>query len=202
MKPLGSVAAVVAAILEEADAEADAIDRDAAASIAALPSLAHDGPLPEDVSTIAAARERARIAVAQEDWEDARAALSAREAWFARAVEAGRCRLGSLETATARRSHLAALAREALDRLPAGPIEIAVSAADASLLDDDWKRGVFAPEDAARVSIATEVIDGGLVARTADGRVQFDNTWSARAERLQATWRSALADLYEHGWPP
>lgn len=201
MKGLGSVAAVVAAILEEADAEVEAIDRDAAAAIAALPVLPHDGAAPEEAAAIAAARERARIAVAHENWEDACAALSDREAWIARAVEAGRCRLRALDTTAARRGHLAALAREAIDRLPAEPIEIVVSEADASLLDDDWKRSAFAPDDGARVSISVDGVDGGLLARTAGGRVQFDNTWSARAERFQAAWRSALADLYEPGRP-
>jgi vacuolar-type H+-ATPase subunit E/Vma4 len=201
MKGLGSVAAVVAAIREDADAEVEAIDRDATASIAALPALPREGATPEDVAEIAAARERARIADAHEDWEDARAALSDREAWIARAVEAGRCRLRALDTAAVRRDHLAALAREAIERLPAERLEIVVSNADASLLDDDWKRDAFAPADAARLSIAVDGADGGLVARTADGRVQFDNTWAARADRLHATWRAALADLYEQGRP-
>jgi vacuolar-type H+-ATPase subunit E/Vma4 len=201
MKGLGSVAAVVAAILEDADAEVEAIDRDAAASIAALPALPREGSTPDDAAAIAAARERARIAVAHEDWEDARAALSDREAWIARAVDAGRCRLRALDTAAARRDHLAVLAREAIECLPAERLEIVVSAADKPLLDDDWKRRAFAPDDAARVSIAVDGVDGGLVARTADGRVQFDNTWPARAERLHATWRAALADLYESGRP-
>jgi vacuolar-type H+-ATPase subunit E/Vma4 len=201
MKGLGSVAAVVAAILEDADAEVEAIDRDAAASIAALPALPREDTGLEDAAAIAAARERARIAVAHEDWEDARAALSDREAWIGRAVEAGRGRLRALDTAAARRNHLAALAREAIERLPAGPLEIVVSEADAPLLDADWKRGALRPDDAARVSIAVDGVDGGLVVRTADGRVQYDNTWTARAERLQPVWRSALAELYEQGRP-
>jgi hypothetical protein len=32
--------------------------------------------------------------------------------------------------------------------------------------------------------------------RTADGRASFDNTYDARAARLQAKWRSALAAIY------
>jgi vacuolar-type H+-ATPase subunit E/Vma4 len=199
MKGLGSVAAVVAAILEEADAEVDAVDREAAAAIAALPPAPGDDAAPEDAAAIAAARERARLAVAHEDWEDARAALSDREAWVTRAIEVGRCRLLTLDAVAVRRDQLAALAREAIDRLPEGPVEVLVAECDVALLDDDWKKATFGSGEGARVSIAVGAIEGGLIARAAGGRVQFDNTWPARAERFHAAWRSALADLYEKG---
>jgi vacuolar-type H+-ATPase subunit E/Vma4 len=200
MKALGSVAAVAAAILEDADAEVEAIGREAAASIAAMPAVPADGAAPASAA-VAAARERARIAVAQEDWEDARAALGSREAWVGRAVEAGRCRLRAPDTVSSRRNRLGALAREAIDRLPAESIEIVAAETDALLLDDGWKRATLTPAEAVRVSIVVGSVDGGLIARTADRRVQFDNSWAARAERFQSTWRAALADLYEHGWP-
>ena len=196
MKALGSVAAVVAATLEDADAEVDAIDREAAAAIAALPRGDGAADRPEDTAAIAAARERARIAIAHEDWEDARAAIGEREAWLTRALEIGRRRLAMPEAPALRRDRLALLAREAIERLPAGPIEIVVAEADVPLLDADW-RSTLAPNDPAQIAIVAGPIDGGLLARTRDGRAVFDNTWTARAERLQSIWRAALADVYD-----
>lgn len=200
MKALGSIAAVIAAVLEDSDAEAAAIEREAADTIAALPR----GPAAAailDEAAIAEARERARIALAHEDWEDVREAISEREAWLARAIEAGRIQLGASEAPEPRRERLLMLAREAIARLPGGPIEIAVGEADAPLLDAEW-RAALLPASPDQILIVTAAIDGGVLARTRDGRASFDNTWPARAERLESTWRAALADLYDHAAAP
>ena len=87
--------------------------------------------------------------------------------------------------------------REAIARLPAGPLEIVVSEADAAVLDREWLGGVFGPGAVETPLVVTGAIDGGCVVRLRDGRASFDNTYAARAERLQSVWRAALADVYE-----
>jgi vacuolar-type H+-ATPase subunit E/Vma4 len=143
-----------------------------------------------------AARARARIAAAHDDWEDARVAISEREVWLARALDVGRAQLAAPQGPAVRRDDLARLAREAIDRLPPGRLEILVSAADAPLLNAEWTAAVGGDRQ-ADVTVGVGQVEGGCIVRTADGRAVFDNTWPARHERLQATWRSAMADVYE-----
>jgi vacuolar-type H+-ATPase subunit E/Vma4 len=199
MKPVGSVAALVAAVQDDAAAEADAAENEADQAVARI--LAdHAGRLPsgsDDRRAIDAARDRARVRVAQEDWEDARDAIAEREAWIAKAVEIGKRRLGEPQTPEERRRLLSSLAREAIVRLPPGPLEIVVAEADAPALDRDWRAGLVAPADPDQVRIVIAPIGGGLVLRSGDGRATFDNTFAARANRLESAWRAALADLYE-----
>ena len=71
MKPLGSVAAVVAAIREDASAEAEALDCQAQAEIDRIrTSEASDVvTIPDRERKLAAARQHARVRLAHEDWE-------------------------------------------------------------------------------------------------------------------------------------
>jgi vacuolar-type H+-ATPase subunit E/Vma4 len=39
--------------------------------------------------------------------------------------------------------------------------------------------------------------DAGCIARSADGRVTFDNTVEARERRCRTEWRAAVARLYD-----
>jgi vacuolar-type H+-ATPase subunit E/Vma4 len=142
------------------------------------------------------------MAAARDDWEDARSALSEREEWLGRALELGRAQLAAAAPPGERRNDLARLAREAIDRLPPGPTEIVVSAADEPLLGPEWRAALAAPADPGTIAIVTGPVEGGCLVRSIDGRAVFDNTWPARAERLQAVWRSALADVYERAISP
>jgi vacuolar-type H+-ATPase subunit E/Vma4 len=199
MKPLGSIAALVAAVRDDATAEADAIENDAAQAVARL-LAEHETPLPsgsDDRRAIETARERARVRIAQEDWEDARDAIAERETWMRRAIEIGKRRLSEPRTPEERRTTLLALAREAIVRLPPGPLEVVVAEGDAAALDRDWRAALVAPADPDAVRVVTASIDGGLLLRSGDGRAMFDNTFTARADRLESAWRAALADLYE-----
>lgn len=199
MKPLGSIAALAAAVRDDALAEADAISADANTAVAQITSDARNCPPTPGAADpmVSAARDRARIRVAQEDWHDARDAVAQREAWIQRVITQGARQLQERPTAADTKLILTALAREAIARLPAGAIEIAVAAADAPLLDRSWRASISPSGDADRVTIITAPIDGGCIARSADRRASFDNTYAARTERLQSKWRAELADFYE-----
>lgn len=199
MKPLGSVAAVIAAIREDAAVEVDGIIRQADADVAGLRAedAAHLITFPEGDMQIAAARERSRSRLAQEDWLDTRAAIDEREAWLARAVDLGRQRLDDAAAPAVRRQRLARLTKECLERLPLGALELIVSAGDASLLDDSWRAALMSPAELLSLTVVPGNVDGGCIVRTADGRASFDNSYPARADRLRTAWRAALAKLYE-----
>jgi vacuolar-type H+-ATPase subunit E/Vma4 len=199
MKPLGSLAALLAAIRDDAAAEVEAIQRDADAAVARL--AADDAACPPppggDTPVLAAARDRSRVRIAQEDWHDARDAIAEREQWMARVVELGTAHLLERPTTAQRRAELGALAREAVARLPAGAIELVVDEAAANDLDDDWRAALAASRGGDPITIVTAAVNGGCLARSADGRAAFDNRYAARAERLQAQWRAELAAIYE-----
>lgn len=197
MKPLGSLAALLAAVRDDGAAEAEAIAREADTAVARITGDAAGCPAPAgDDAALAAARDRARVRMSQEDWDDTREALAEREEWIAKAVSLGTKQLRERQPAEHTLAELAALAREAITRLPPGAIDIVVSEADARLLDGEWRAAV-SPADPDRVSIVTGRVEGGCIARSADGRASFDNTYAARADRLQAAWRAELAELYE-----
>ena len=198
MKPLGSVAAVIAAIREDAGVEVDGIVRQADADVARLRAedAAHLITCPEGDMQIATVRERARTRLAQEDWLDTRAAIDEREAWLARAVERGRQRLDDAAPAV-RRQRLARLTEECIERLPSGALELIVTADDASLLDDGWRAALMNTAELRSLSVVPGDVDGGCVVRTADGRASFDNSYRARADRLRTAWRAELAKLYQ-----
>ena len=201
MKPLGSVAAVVAAVREDAQAEVDAVERDATEAVARF----EDGPGasapgPEHAAAIVAARERARTRIAQEDWEDTRAALDERESWIAEVEALGRKRLlnarSNGRSYQARQQALVRLAVEGISRLPSGPVVIVVTADDAALLDETVRQHIER-DNSSPITVVTRDVGGGCIIQSADGRAVFDNTYDARIDRLQAQWRSSLLDLYE-----
>ena len=199
MKPLGSIEALVAAVRDDAAAEAEALNAAAAAKEAAITAdpLSCPPHAGDERRALAVARDRARVRVSQEDWNDARETVAQREEWIQRVVAEGSKQLQERLAAADARAALAVLAREAISRLPAGPIELAVAEADAPLLDRDWCATISPTGNAGDLRIVSERITGGCISRSADGRASFDNSYEARIERLQALWRAALADLYE-----
>jgi vacuolar-type H+-ATPase subunit E/Vma4 len=199
MKPLGSVAAVIAAIREDAAAEAEAVAARATEDVARIRALqASDAvTIADRESRLAAARRDAQTRLAQEDWEDRRDAVALREEWLERALDLGRRLLAKPDDDAARRARLTALAAEGLARLPGRSCEVVVCEADAALLGPDWCRGLAAAAGRDEVRVASGPIDGGCILRTPDGRASFDNTYGTRARRFQPAWRAALAELYE-----
>jgi vacuolar-type H+-ATPase subunit E/Vma4 len=184
VKTLGSTASVIAAMREDAAAELERIEGEAHGRIAAL-EAAPDGPAvaPGREERIAAALRAAREAAAREDLEDARAALLARERWFAQVTEAGRT---LLDARPDRRAVLASLAREAFDALPPGPRTLHLSPCDVAFADETLLAGATLGEPVA--------IAGGCIARC--GSVSADNSFEERARRLEEKVRSALGKLY------
>jgi vacuolar-type H+-ATPase subunit E/Vma4 len=200
MKPLGSVAAVVAAIREDAAAEAEAIEARALTDVERIRALQASDvvTISDRESRLTAARRQAQMRLAQEDWEDTRDAVALREEWINRALEVGRKALTNDEDIEARRDRLAALAVEGLARLPGPVCEMVVSDADVGVLGPDWRRDVARATGRDDVRVTAGPVNGGCILRTPDGRMSFDNSYAARANRFQSTWRSALARVYDH----
>jgi vacuolar-type H+-ATPase subunit E/Vma4 len=199
MKAVGSVAAVIAAIREDAAAEAEAIESRATAEVERIRGLQASDvvTIPDRESRLAAARRHAQMRVAQEDWEDTRDAVAVREEWMNRALELGRQVLTNREGGQAHRERLAALVAEGLARLPGGACEIVLSGTDVALLGPDWGRDTARVNGRDDIRVTAGSLDGGCILRTLDGRLSFDNSYTARTNRFQAAWRSALARVYE-----
>ncbi len=147
-----------------------------------------------------AARDRARVRVAQEDWEDTREAIAERELWMTKAIDLGtQAAARSVAPAIERRETLAALVARG-HRAPARRTarnRRLRSRCGRSSIVNGWPR-CSVPARPRRPLVVAAIDRRRLRRRAcADGRASFDNTYAARAERLQAAWRAALADVYE-----
>jgi vacuolar-type H+-ATPase subunit E/Vma4 len=97
-----------------------------------------------------------------------------------------------------RREALARLAREAVARLPGPRIDLLIGARDlAFTADPGWTADLAAPAGTIVSIVASDTIEGGCIARTADGYLSFDNTYAARVRRFEPAWRQALIDLIQ-----
>jgi vacuolar-type H+-ATPase subunit E/Vma4 len=194
----GSVESIVAAIREEARAERDRLDAETAATIARLREEDNQTPVavPDGDARIEAARRQARERAAEEHWADRQLALESRERWMARAVALGLERLRTADAAR-RREDLLDLAREAAARVGGPAIDIVVAPADLALADPTWRDQVAATISAAVTVAADPAVTGGCIARSADGRLNYDNTFAGRTRRFEGAWRSALSELLE-----
>jgi vacuolar-type H+-ATPase subunit E/Vma4 len=118
-----------------------------------------------------------------QEWEGRRHAIEQREAWIQRVAVKARTMWTGGEPAT-RREQLNALVREAMSRFPSGVArEAAVSAADRALVDD------------SELPLATTAIAGGCIVTA--GNISVDNSFEARARRLEPEWRNALSGIYK-----
>lgn len=181
MQTLGSPASIIAAIREEADAEAERIDAAAATDLASIRSENINVGIADREERLAAARRMNNERMAKQEWDGRRAVIEQREKWMQRVVAAARTKWSGGEPAT-RREQLNALIREAVSRLPRGPCEIALSAADRDLVD------------VPGANVTTAPIAGGCIVTIGD--VSFDNSFEARARRLEPEWRNALSGMY------
>jgi vacuolar-type H+-ATPase subunit E/Vma4 len=200
----GSVESIVAAIREEARAESDRCEADSAATIARLQEEDRQRPvaIPDGEARLEAARRGAHERAAEENWADRQVALESRERWMARAVALGLERLRRADAPT-RREDLLDLACEAAARVGGAQlrpgqgsgVEILVAADDLALADPDWCAQVAGTIDATVTVSADPAVTGGCIARSADGRLNYDNTFAARTRRFEGAWRSALSEL-------
>jgi vacuolar-type H+-ATPase subunit E/Vma4 len=194
----GSIESVIAAVREDARAEADRFDAEAAAAIARLREVDGRTPVtvPDGDVRLEVARRRARERDAEESWTDRQVGLEARERWLARVAAAGLDRLRAADAAT-RREDLLHLARDAAVRVGAPAVEVLVAPEDVSLTDAAWTAAVAAATGAHVTVKGDPTVTGGCIARTADGRLTCDNTFAARTRRFDAVWRHAVSELFE-----
>lgn len=151
--------------------------------------------------TLAAAQERAdrqRTAImATVEAEAKLDLLAAREAELDKLFDAARQRLadkGSYDYPAV----LAVLAAQAIEAMAADEVVIELCEQDRALATDAWldevRRRVGRPVT-IDVSANHAPIAGGLIVRSADGRLLYDNSFAARLERLKPELRRRLADM-------
>lgn len=185
MQTLGSPASVIASIREDADAEVQRIEEAASAELASLRSEAATASvvIADREERLTAARRKNEERIAMQEWEGRRHAIEQREAWIQRVAMKARKMWTGGDPAT-RREQLNALIREAMSRFPSGVTrEAAVSASDRALVDD------------SELPLATAAIAGGCIVTA--GNVSVDNSFEARARRLEPEWRNALSGIYK-----
>lgn len=179
MQTLGSPASVIASIREDADAETERIHESAEAELEAIraESASARVAVEDREERLAAARQANEERAAKQQWDARCATLEHREKWIQRVVTAGQQRWSRDGGA-----RLNALVREALSRMPAGQCEVAVREADRELVEVGEAR------------VSTAVMAGGCIVTS--GEVSFDNSFEARARRLEPEWRSALSRMF------
>jgi len=193
----GSPESVVEAIRDEAAAEIETLERATRDQIRRLGEAADEEPSSDPRATVllAAARREAAETMAREDLADRRESLEERERWIARAAAEGAARLARAGGDGPRRELLERLAIEAIESLPGDAFEICVLPGDVALCDEAWRRRVAGASRTIAVRVDDPPEGGGCSARTADGRVSFDNGFAARARRFEAAWRAELARI-------
>ncbi len=189
MKPLGSAAAVLATMRDDAQAEIDRIEQDAEAAVARSTRDEPQAVEPADrAEQLAVAARQRRERLAREDWEDRRVALELREEWIKKVIAQGRQLLEAERPRQERVALLRGLADEALQRLPPGDrCSISVAAGDAELLDAEFLGDRLAAGPPASIR-------GGCILRS--GNLVVDNSFDERERRFEGQWRAALARAY------
>lgn len=191
MKTIGSPAAVLAAIREDANVEAERIEKEAEQEAS---RLAQEGTaaveVPDREERLAAAARGIRERLAREDYGDSRAALEAREQWMREAAGEGRKLLLAPQPREVRRALLVQLAREALQRLRGEKCTLHVAPGDQDLIDDALL------EELGVARGAPADISGGCIVRSASGKVSLDNSLEERARRFDTALRAALGKVY------
>ena len=92
---------------------------------------------------------------------------------------------------------LATLAAEAIAAMKTDDVVVALSGDDRPIATDAWLADVCRRVGRdVKITIAEEpaAIDGGLIVRSADGRLFYDNSFAARLTRLRPDLRRDLAD--------
>lgn len=121
MQTLGSPASVIAAIREDAAAEAERIQEATASELA---SIRAEGASAEVAiagreERLAAARRESEERIAKQEWEARRAVIEQREEWIVRVVAKARERWDTRDPA-----RVAALVQEARSHLPDGASQV------------------------------------------------------------------------------
>ena len=186
-------------ILADADGKAERARQRGERDARQIVARARQQALEAADQVLATARERGeRIAasiLATVEAEAQRDLLAAREGEFDRLFDAARQRLadkGSYDYPAV----LAALAAQAIGAMAADEVIIELCEQDRALATAAWldevRRRVGRPVT-IDVSANHAPIAGGLIVRSADGRLLYDNSFAARLERLKPELRRELA---------
>lgn len=133
------------------------------------------------------AQAQSRSILATVDQEVRLRRLAAREEIIERSLDEALAGARGLAVADAQQS-LAELLAEALEALGDGAVTVRVNPKSVAALK----------VDSAKVTVvADETVADGLIATSADGRRQFDNTYAMRRKRLRERLRTLLADGIE-----
>ena len=147
MQTLGSPASVIAAIREDAVAEAERLRETTAAELAAIRAEAASFTvaIADREERLQTARRAAEERLARQEWEGRRAAIEQREAWIGRVIATARERFAITD----------ALVQDARSHLPPGPFQVeggVVTAGDLSFdnsfdartrrLESEWRNAL------------------------------------------------------------
>lgn len=188
-------------ILQDARKKADRARRRAEREARRIVREAEEEAQEDRQKTLEAARQRAerqaRSLLATLDQEVQRDLLEQRQAQLDRLFDAARERLADRES-----YHypavLAHLAAEAIEAMGAEQVVVELAEEDAGLATEQWLERVR--EGAGRevdIEVADEPapIEGGVVVRSADGRLCYDNSFEARLRRLRPRLRHQIAAM-------
>ncbi len=143
------------------------------------------------------AERAARSILATVEQEARRDLLAAREAELDSLFEAARQRLAALRQAQGDYPAVAAaLAAQAIQAMGADRVILELAEADRSMATEAWLADVrrrVGRDVAITVSERPAATDGGVVVRSADGRLLYDNSFAARLRRLWPALRRELA---------
>ncbi len=137
----------------------------------------------------------AQSVLATVDQEVRRLLLAAQEAGLDGLFEAAHKRLADRH-AYDYASAVAGLAAEAIRAMPAASVTLELAEADRAMATDAWLAEVrrrVGRDVAIAVSPNPAPIDGGVVVRSADGRLLYDNSFAGRLRRLRPELRRELA---------
>lgn len=196
MKSWGSIAAVVAAVLEDAAVEVERLEREADAEMAALGTQHPPSPPPQCAAARASAERQIADGELEAELREFSEGLEERERWISRVVEAAHERVGPRSPRDAERDRLAALACEAAPLLPGSSCIILVPDNVRAWLDTDWIAHVSA-QVGRKIEVESGSHDGGCIVVSEDRRWSFDNSYRGRSRRLEPEWRAALSRLYD-----
>ena len=148
------------------------------------------------------AERAAQSVLATVEQEVRRDLLEAQEAELSRLFEAARQRLAD-RASYGVPAVLAALAAEAIAAMDSPSVVVELAEADRAAVTEAWLADVrrrVGRDVAVRVAEKPAAIDGGIIVRSADGRLFYDNSFAARLARLRPGLRRELAArIYKDG---
>ena len=194
MRAWGSAASVIAAIVDDAAAQIERLDREADEEKERRRAVHAQAPLIDPEPPLALARRNAAELDLEQDWQDALADARDRDEWIATVIEAGRSAVVAAGDVV---PWTGALVIEAVRHLPGcATAVVTVPAAVLRVTGDDWREALEAKTGRPLI-LEPGSFAAGCIARTGDGRVSFDNRLEAREARTASEWRAALVHRYD-----